>query len=140
MDRSHTVEMRNSKVNFIFHKTYFLNLPRAILRVELFNSPIVRRDCTFTAKMDLRPIVTYLSTKDMNAREIYADMNDTHGADYIGYSTVTSISRKKASRSRCLTWISSQKLNGKFHCEATLGAFEECPFSSPPDCQKILIQ
>jgi hypothetical protein len=31
--------------------------------------------------MDLRLIVTDLSMKDMNAREIYADMNDTLGAD-----------------------------------------------------------
>jgi pyruvate dehydrogenase complex dehydrogenase (E1) component len=39
--------------------------------------------------MDLHPIVTYLSMKDMNAREIDADMNDTLGADCFGYSTVT---------------------------------------------------
>jgi hypothetical protein len=34
--------------------------------------------------MDLRSIVTYLSMKDMNAKEIYADMNDILGADCIG--------------------------------------------------------
>jgi hypothetical protein len=39
--------------------------------------------------MDLRSIATYLSMKDMNAREIFPDMNDTLGADCIGYSTVT---------------------------------------------------
>jgi hypothetical protein len=33
--------------------------------------------------------------KDMNAREIYADMNDTLGADYIGYSTTTKYLREK---------------------------------------------
>jgi hypothetical protein len=31
----------------------------------------------------------------MNAREIYADMNDTLGADCIGYSTVTKYLREK---------------------------------------------
>jgi hypothetical protein len=35
--------------------------------------------------------------KDMNAREIYADMNDTLGADCIDYSTVTKYLREKVS-------------------------------------------
>jgi hypothetical protein len=29
--------------------------------------------------MDFRSIVTYLSMKELNAREIYTDMNDTKG-------------------------------------------------------------
>jgi hypothetical protein len=45
--------------------------------------------------MDLRSIVTYLSIKDMNARELGTDMNDTLGADCIGYSTITEYLRKK---------------------------------------------
>jgi hypothetical protein len=44
------------------------------------------------AKMDLRSIVTYLSMKGMNAREIYTGANDTLGADCIGDSTVTKYS------------------------------------------------
>jgi hypothetical protein len=34
-------------------------------------------------KMDLHSIVTYLSMKDMNPREIYTDMNDILGADIL---------------------------------------------------------
>jgi hypothetical protein len=45
--------------------------------------------------MDLRSIVTHLSMKDMNAREIYTNMNDTLGTDCMGSSTVTSLSWKK---------------------------------------------
>jgi hypothetical protein len=33
--------------------------------------------------------------KDGNAREIHTDMNDTLGADCIGYSTVTKYVKKK---------------------------------------------
>jgi hypothetical protein len=57
--------------------------------------------------MDLRPIVTSLSMKDMNAREIYADMDDTLEAGCIGYPTVKKYAREKVSRSR---WISNRKL------------------------------
>jgi hypothetical protein len=46
--------------------------------------------------MDLRSIVTYLSIKDINAREIYADVKNTLGADCIGYSTVTNYLRQKS--------------------------------------------
>jgi hypothetical protein len=35
--------------------------------------------------------------KDMNAREIYADVNDTLGADCIGYSTVIKYLRAEVS-------------------------------------------
>jgi hypothetical protein len=35
--------------------------------------------------------------KDMNAKKISADMNDTLGADCIGHSTVTKYLRKKVS-------------------------------------------
>jgi hypothetical protein len=41
--------------------------------------------------MNLRSVVTALS----NGREIYADMNDTLGADCIGYSSVTKYLREK---------------------------------------------
>jgi hypothetical protein len=37
--------------------------------------------------------------KDMNIREIYADMNATLAADCIGHSTVTKYLREKISRS-----------------------------------------
>jgi hypothetical protein len=60
--------------------------------------------------MDLDSIVTYLSMKDMNARETSTDMNNTLGTDCIGYSTVAKYLREKLSRSRCLTRISSRKL------------------------------
>jgi hypothetical protein len=91
--------------------------------------------------MDLRSIATYLSMKDIKAREIYADMNDTLGTDCIGYSTVTKYRREKVSRSRCLTRISSQKLKRSFINEAILGAPEECPFHSLHQIAKrILIQ
>jgi hypothetical protein len=33
--------------------------------------------------------------KNISAKEIYTDMNDTLGADRIGYSTVTKYLRKK---------------------------------------------
>jgi hypothetical protein len=45
--------------------------------------------------MDFRSIVTYLSIKDINAREIYPDMNDALGADCIDCSTVTKYLREK---------------------------------------------
>jgi hypothetical protein len=54
------------------------------------------------AKMDLRSVVTSLSMKDMNARNIYADMNDSLEADWIGYATITKYLREKVSRSRYL--------------------------------------
>jgi hypothetical protein len=47
------------------------------------------------AKMDLRSIVTYLSTKDMNGKEIYADINDTLETYCISHATVTKYLRKK---------------------------------------------
>jgi hypothetical protein len=80
--------------------------------------------------MDPLSIVTYLSTKDTNAREIYADMNETLGADCIGYSTVTKYLRKKVSRSRHLTQFLARNGRRKFIDEAILGALEECLLSS----------
>jgi hypothetical protein len=59
---------------------------------------------TVRAKMHLHSIITYLSMKNLNAREIYTDMNDILGEDCINYSSVTkNISAKKVSRSRYLT-------------------------------------
>jgi hypothetical protein len=63
--------------------------------------------------MDLRSVVTELSMNDMKAREIYADMNNTLGADCLGYSTVPKYLREKVSRSRCLTRVSTRKLKRK---------------------------
>jgi hypothetical protein len=85
----------------------------------------------FRVKMDLRSIVTYLSMKDMNAREIYADMNDTLGADWIGYSTVRKHLREISFSSRMLDKDFEPKIKEEnFIDEAILRAFEECPFSS----------
>jgi hypothetical protein len=50
--------------------------------------------------MDFRSVVIYLSMKDMNAKEIHADMNDTFGADCVGYLTVT---KYRVSDIRCST-------------------------------------
>jgi hypothetical protein len=81
--------------------------------------------------MDLRSIVTYFSKKDMNARETYADMNDTLGADCIGYSIVTQYLREKRfSKSMLDTDFEPKIEKENFIGEAIIGALEECPFSS----------
>jgi hypothetical protein len=67
--------------------------------------------------------------KDMNASEIYSDMNDTLGAYCIGYSTVTKYLREKVSRSRYLTQISTRKLKGKISLmRQLLGLFRNAHF------------
>jgi hypothetical protein len=82
--------------------------------------------------MDLRFIATSLSMKDVNGREIYVDMNDTLGADCIGYSTVTKYLREKVSRSRVLTRISSRKLKRKISLmKQFLGLLRNAPLSDP---------
>jgi ethanolamine utilization protein EutP (predicted NTPase) len=70
---------------FIFPKRYFHNLPRETQCVEFFSVPIDSLGLYVKGQMDLGSIVTYLSMKDINAREISADRNDTLGADCIGY-------------------------------------------------------
>jgi hypothetical protein len=105
-----------------------------IVRFCALNFPVLRsarRDSTLRAKMDLRSILTYLSIKDMNAREIYTDMNDTLGADCIGYSTITKYLREKNSWTRCMTGISSRKLNKKISMmKQFLGLLRNAPFCS----------
>jgi hypothetical protein len=79
--------------------------------------------------MDLPLIITYLSMKDMNAREIYTDMNDTLGAECIGYSTVTKYLRGKCvSKSMLNTNFEPQMKEENFIDEAILGVLEECLF------------
>jgi hypothetical protein len=67
--------------------------------------------------------------KDMNAREIYADMNDTLGAHYIGYSTVTKYLTKK-SQSMFDMDFEPKIREEDFIDEPILGALEECSFAS----------
>jgi hypothetical protein len=81
--------------------------------------------------MDLRSVVTSLSIKDMNAREIYADVNDILGADCIGYSTVTKYLREKSFSKSMLDADFEPKIEDEnFIDEAIIGALEECPFAS----------
>jgi hypothetical protein len=82
-------------------------------------------------KMDLRSIVAYLSMKDMNPREIYAEANDTLGADCIGYSTLTKYFREKSFSRSNLDTDSEPKIEEEnFSDEAIIEALEEFPFSS----------
>jgi hypothetical protein len=114
MDGSHAVGMCKYKTKYSFSlrqiSLIFLTRFRALKFSVL---QLTHRDCMLRAKMDLRSIVPYLSMKDMNAREIYADMNDTLGADCFGHSRSRSISGKKVSRSRCLTRMSGRKMKKK---------------------------
>jgi hypothetical protein len=69
--------------------------------------------------------------KDMNAREIYADMNDTLGADCINYSNLTKYLRGKSfSKSMLDTDFEPKTEEENFIDEAILGALEKCLFSS----------
>jgi hypothetical protein len=82
------------------------------------------------AKMDLRSIVAYLSSKDMNARKTYPNMNDTLGADCIGDLTITKDLRKKSfSKSMLETDFEPKIEEENLIDEAILRALEECPFS-----------
>jgi hypothetical protein len=68
---------------------------------------------------------------DMNAREIYADMNDTLGVDCIGHSIVTKYLRENSfSKSMLDTDFEPKFSEENFRDEAILGAVEEHPFSS----------
>jgi hypothetical protein len=67
--------------------------------------------------------------KDMNATEIHADMNNTLGADYIGYSIVTKDLREKHFSKLMLDTDFEPKFEKEnFIDEAILNALEECPF------------
>jgi hypothetical protein len=64
--------------------------------------------------------------KNMNAREIYSDTNDTCGADCIGYSTVPNYLRGKSfSKSMLDTDFESKVEEENFIDEAILAALEE---------------
>jgi phage-related protein len=81
--------------------------------------------------MDLRSIVTYLSAKDMNARKIYADMNDTLGADCIGYSNVRKYLRESNFSKSMLDMDFEPKIEEEnFIDEAILETLEEYHFAS----------
>jgi hypothetical protein len=68
---------------------------------------------------------------NMNAREIYADMNNTLGADCIGHSTVTKYLMEKSFSKLMLDMDFEPKIEGEnFIDEAILGDLEKCPFSS----------
>jgi hypothetical protein len=69
--------------------------------------------------------------EDMNAREIYADMNNTLGADCIGYSTVWKYLREKSFSKSMLDMVFEPKIEEEnFIDEAVFGVFEDCSFSS----------
>jgi hypothetical protein len=114
MGGSHPVGMCKYKAKYSFSLRQ--NSLIFIVRFCALNFSMLRsthRNCTLRAKMDIRSIVTYLLMKDVNARVIYPDMNNTLGADCIGYSAVTKYLREKVSRSRRLTRISSRKVKRK---------------------------
>jgi hypothetical protein len=68
--------------------------------------------------------------KDMNATEIYVDMNDTLGADCVDYSTVTKYLREESFSKSMLGTDFGQKIEVEnFINEQILGALEECSFS-----------
>jgi hypothetical protein len=69
--------------------------------------------------------------EDVNAREIYAEMNDTLGADCVGYSIVTKyFKEKRFSKSMLDTDFEPKIEEEKFIDEAILRALEEYLFSS----------
>jgi hypothetical protein len=87
-------------------------------------------DYTSRAKTDLRPTAIHLSIKDMNARKICADMNDTLGADCIGYSTVTKYLGEKSLSKSMLDMDFEPKIEEEnFIDEPIPRALEECSFS-----------
>jgi hypothetical protein len=82
-------------------------------------------------QIDLRPIVIYLSMRDMNAREIYTDMGDTLGVDRMSYSTLMKdLREKRVSKSMLDTDFEPKIEEENFIDDAIHGAVEECPFSS----------
>jgi hypothetical protein len=81
--------------------------------------------------MGFRPIDAYLSMKDMSAREIYADMNDTLRADCIGYPTVTKSLKEHGISKWMLDTDFGPKIEEEnFIDEIILAVLEEWPFSS----------
>jgi hypothetical protein len=131
MDRSHTVGMCRYKAKYSFSLRQisliffgkFCALDFSVLRST-------HRDWTSRAKMDLGSIVIYRSMKDMNAREIHADMNDTLGADHISSSAVTKhLSEKNLSKSILDTDFDPKIEEEDFIDEAILGVLEEYPLS-----------
>jgi hypothetical protein len=90
--------------------------------------------------MDLRSIVMYLSMKDMNAKEIYADMNDILGADCIGYSTITKYLREENFSKSMLDKDFEPKIDeDNFINKVILGALKKCSFSSIPKIAKRIL-
>jgi hypothetical protein len=90
MDISHIVEMwkEKAKYSFSLRQISLIFLGRFCpLNFSVLRS--THRDCMFRAKLDIRSIVTYLSMKDINAREIDADMKNTLGLGCIGSSSIT---------------------------------------------------
>jgi hypothetical protein len=66
--------------------------------------------------------------KDINAREIYADISDTLGADDIGYSTVTKhLKGKRFSKSMLDSDFELKIEEENFIDEAVLGALRNAP-------------
>jgi hypothetical protein len=67
----------------------------------------------------------------MNTRDIYTNMNDTLGADCIGYSTVTKYLKEKSFSKSMLGTDFEPKIEEE-NCidESNSGALEKCAFSS----------
>jgi hypothetical protein len=125
MSRSHTVGMGKYKAKYSFSLRQISLI--FIVRFCALNFSVLRsthRGCTLRAKMDLRSIVTYLSMKDMNAREIYALLEQTVLAAQLSRN----ISEKKVSRSRRLTRISSRKVKRISSMKQFLGLLRNAPF------------
>jgi hypothetical protein len=96
MGRAHTAGMCKYKAKYSFSLRQISVI--FLRRFCALNFSVLRsthRAWTLSAELDLRSIVTYLSIKEGNAREIYADINGTLGADCIGYSTFTKYLREK---------------------------------------------
>jgi hypothetical protein len=69
--------------------------------------------------------------KDLNTREIYANMNDTLGVDWIGHSIATKYLREKSfSKSVLDTDFEPEIKEENFFDKAILRVLEESPSSS----------
>jgi hypothetical protein len=132
MDRSHTVGLCKYKAKYSFFlRQISLIFLRRFCALNFSLPQSTHQDHTFRAEMDLRSIVTYLWMNNMNAREIYADMNGTLGAGCIVSSTVMKYLRETSfSKSMLDTDFEPKIEEGNFVDEAILGALEKCPFSS----------
>jgi hypothetical protein len=80
--------------------------------------------------MDLRLIVAYLSMKDMNAREIDADMNGTLGQVVFAPNCCEVSQGESFSKSMLDTDFEPKIEEENFIDEAILRALQEYPFSS----------